>query len=153
MRNLVKKTVSSFIALYSPAFAAQGPFDSLANFADATNLSHPASFFAKEYFDTNGVSPLFTSELVAAATQVNYGTPVANIHGVGALVSLAATGAVAVKGGNRQIFENFLGASGATLRLGKDARVTEVLKLDAPTGKRSTWVVRTATGGGTFDVS
>jgi prenylcysteine oxidase/farnesylcysteine lyase len=153
VRSLVKATVANFLELYSPSFAARGPFDSLASYADATNLSLPASFVAKDYFDKHAVSPLFSAELVSAATQVNYGTPVSQIHGVGALVSLAATGAVAVKGGNRKVFENFLGSSGATLRLGEQARVTEILKLDAAKGQRPQWVVKAPGGGGTFDVS
>jgi len=102
----------------------------------------------------SGVGELFTDELISAATQVNYGSPVTQIHGVGALVSLAATGATSVHGGNRRIFEEFVGRSGARLRLGETARVQSILKLDAAKGKRAQWVVKTASGvgGGTYDV-
>ncbi|GAA6030143.1 hypothetical protein JCM8097_009283 [Rhodosporidiobolus ruineniae] len=152
-RSLVKDTVSSFINLYSSSFVSGGAFSSLANFSVATNLHDAAASYADEYFTSRSVSPLFTSELISAATQVNYGSPVTRIHGVGALVSLAATGAVSIKGGNRRIFEEFVWRSGARLRLGQDAKVESLLKLDASKGKRAQWVVKTASGigGGTYD--
>lgn len=155
VRSLVKETVGNFLNLYSPAFVSQGAFASLGNFSTATHLQDAASKYANEYLSSKGVSDLFTNELISAATQVNYGTPIDRLHGVGALVSLAATGAVSVKGGNRQIFEEFVGRSGARLRLGENARVHSLMKLDAAPGKRAQWLLRTASGvsGGTYDVS
>lgn len=154
VRTLVKSTVDSFVDLYSPSFVSSGAFNSLHNFSAATNLQDASSSYADEFFASHSVSPLFTNELVSAATQVNYGSPISEIHGVGALVSLAATGAVSIKGGNRRIFEEFVGRSGARLRLGKTAKVETLLKLDAEKGKRAQWIVKTAAGGvgGTFDV-
>ncbi|KWU45646.1 hypothetical protein RHOSPDRAFT_32568 [Rhodotorula sp. JG-1b] len=171
VRSLVQKTVASFVNLYHPEFVSQGAFTSIANFSAATTLQAAASVSASDYFSSQGVSDLFTNELTSAATQVNYGTPVSRLHGVGALVSLAATGAVSVRGGNRQIFEEFVGRSGARLRLGENARVEELLKLDAGVRRRrrrqhrtadqeatertarAQWVVKTASGigGGTYD--
>lgn len=153
VRSLVKTTVSSFLDLYSATFVSSGAFNSLHNFSVATNLQEASSFYADEYFASRAVSPLFVNELVSAATQVNYGSPISEIHGVGALVSLAATGAVSIKGGNRRIFEEMVGRSGARLRLGKSAKVETLLKLDAEKGKRAQWIVKTAGGiGGTYDV-
>ncbi|ORY55012.1 Prenylcysteine lyase-domain-containing protein [Leucosporidium creatinivorum] len=146
VRSLVKTTVSSFLRLYSPAFISSGAFSSLSSFATSTNLSYPSTLSGLDYFTTEGVSPLFTTELIAAATAVNYGTPVGEIHGTGALVSLAATGAVSVKGGNRRIFEAFLGASEARLKLSKTGKVVEIVKLDAAKGARAQWVVKTEAG-------
>lgn len=108
---------------------------------------------ASEYFKSNSISPLFTNELIAAATAVNYGQPVSKIHGLGALVSLAAQGAQAIRGGNRKLFEAFIGSSRARLRLGPTAKVQQIVKLDQNDGKRPQWIVRTPGGGGTFDVS
>ncbi|TNY24016.1 Prenylcysteine lyase-domain-containing protein [Rhodotorula diobovata] len=152
-RSLVKSTVDSFLRLYSPDFVSQGAFDSLANFSAATNLAAPASHYADEYLTHEGVGELFTRELISAASQVNYGTPITRIHGVGALVSLAATGATSVRGGNRRIFEEFIGRSGARLRLGETARVQSVLKLDGTKDRRAQWLVKTVSGvgGGTYD--
>ncbi|KAK4703033.1 prenylcysteine oxidase / farnesylcysteine lyase, partial [Phenoliferia sp. Uapishka_3] len=153
VRDLIKTTVDDFTSLYSSDFVSSGAFDSLHSFSASTNLTHPSSLTALEFFNSNKISTLFTTELIAAATTVNYGTPVSKIHGVGALVSLAATGATAIKGGNRKIFENFVGASGARLRLGKGGTVTEIVKLDAVEGQRAQWMIKTASGngGGTFD--
>lgn len=50
-----------------------------------------------------------------AATRVNYAANLAYIHGLEAAVSLATEGAVAVAGGNWQIFDGMARASGATL--------------------------------------
>ncbi|GAA5932145.1 hypothetical protein JCM3775_004250 [Rhodotorula graminis] len=152
-RSLVKSTVDNFLRLYSADFVSQGAFASLANFSTATHLAGPASHYADEYLTHSGVGELFTDELISAATQVNYGSPITQIHGVGALVSLAATGAMSVHGGNRRIFEEFVGRSGARLRLGETARVQSILKLDATKGKRAQWVVKTTSGvgGGTYD--
>ncbi|GAA5927561.1 hypothetical protein JCM1841_002340 [Sporobolomyces salmonicolor] len=153
VRSLVQSTVKGFLSLYSPDFVSRGAFSSIANFSAAIDLESPAAHLASDYFREQGVNSLFTNELIAAATTVNYGSPIDQIHGVGALVSLAATGAVSIRGGNRQIFESFVGSSGARLRLGSSARVTELLKLDASSGKRAKWIVKTASGeqGGTYD--
>ncbi|GAA5822985.1 hypothetical protein JCM10212_006528, partial [Sporobolomyces blumeae] len=154
VRSLVARTVSSFRSVYSPSFVSLGGFSSLANWASVTNLARPAALWASEYLEDQGVGSLFANEVVAAATTVNYGSPIDQIHGLGALVSLAATGAVSIKGGNRKMFEGFVGASGATLRL--ETRVTEILKLDkrdVDEGTRAKWVVKTESGqgGGTYD--
>ncbi|GAA5896918.1 hypothetical protein JCM6882_007308 [Rhodosporidiobolus microsporus] len=153
LRSLVKATVSHFLDLYSSDFVSQGAFSSLANFSAATQLQEAASQHADVYFASQSVSPLLVNELVSAATQVNYGSPITRIHGVGALVSLAATGAVSVAGGNRQLFEEFLGRSGARLRLGENAKIESLWKLDGGKEKRAQWVVKTASGvsGGTYD--
>ncbi|KAK4052040.1 hypothetical protein OIV83_002334 [Microbotryomycetes sp. JL201] len=151
VKSIVGKTVGNFLALYSPAFAALGPFDSIQDFANATNLLEPASTRAGPYLEKYAPSSgLFVNELVGAATAVNYAQPIRNISALGSLVSMAATGASAVKGGNRRIFQEFLARSDATVKLG-DA-VKSVTKLDAPKGKRPQFVVKTAGGsGGTFD--
>lgn len=108
----------------------------------------PASSTARKFFDSESISRRFVDELVSSATQVNYGTSVESIHALGALVSLAATGAQSVEGGNRRIFEQFAARSRADIRL--NTRVEEIVRLDD--GK---WVVKTESGqnGGVFDVS
>lgn len=152
--TLVKSTVASFNSLYTSSFVSQGPFTSLETFANSTSLLGPLATTSQDYFAKNGVNPLFTNELVSAASTVNYGTPSSKIHGVGALVSLAAEGAMSVKGGNRKIFQEFLTRSGAEIKMGKEGTVEEITKLESIDGTRSQWVVRTKGGrGSTFDVS
>lgn len=67
---------------------------------------------------------------------------------------MAASGAAAVKGGNKVVFEKFIKGSGAIVKRGEAGRVTELVRLDKEDGERTQWIVRTADGGGgTFDVS
>lgn len=75
-----------------------------------------------------GASKLFLEELVEAATRVNYGQNVDAIHALGAGVSLAATGARGIEGGNFHVFEQMIGESGARLRLGDHGAVSGIIK-------------------------
>lgn len=80
---------------------------------------------AGDYFYSKGVAKLFIEEMIEAATLVNYGQEIYSIHGVGGGVSLAASGAVGVQGGNYRIFEEMLGKSdNLKLRLGIHGEVT-----------------------------
>jgi prenylcysteine oxidase / farnesylcysteine lyase len=76
-----------------------------------------ASQTGLEYFTQNGVGENFVRELVNAATRVNYAQDVDQIHGLETAVSLAATGASAIEGGNWRVFDQFLNRSGAQLLL------------------------------------
>lgn len=168
MKALVKGTVDSFVSLYSRSFVSSplSPFTSYANFSTSLGLLPPAQQYASDFFAQEGVSELFTNELISAGTQVNYGTPIDEIHGLGALVSLAANGAVSVKGGNKRIFEEFVLRSGAEIRL--ETKVKEILRLDEDGDEkenegeketssnrgRARWVIKTqdGNGGGVYDV-
>ncbi|SCV72807.1 BQ2448_4344 [Microbotryum intermedium] len=142
IQSLVKTTVNDFLGLYQAAFVSRGAFSSLFDFARATNLASMTGSTASDFLiNRHKVGSLFVKELVAAATQVNYGTPVSKIHAVGALVSLAASGASQVVNGNRRIFEHFVARSGSRLRMGEGAAVTEIEKID---GDRPRWRVRTS---------
>ena len=150
VRALVKTTVQSFLDIYSQSFASFGPFESWGELARAVNLSHPAALTGADYFKSKDVGEGFVNELVAAATQVNYGTSVHEIHGLGALVSLAANGASAIKEGNRRIFEEFLARSGAGFRL--NATVEALTRVDeTEAGKRDQWLVKSSAGEATYD--
>lgn len=150
VREIVKSTVSSFTNLYEYNFIRHGPWTNMIEFVKRTNLSLPIAMYANDYFTTQKINPLFVNELIAAATTVNYGTPVSAIHGVGALVSLAATDAVEVQGGNRKIFDNFITHSNAEIRT--SSKVTGVVPLYAEKGQRIRWVVQTATDQEIYDV-
>jgi prenylcysteine oxidase / farnesylcysteine lyase len=87
-----------------------------------------------DYFVAKGVSKKYTNELIEAGTRVNYGQVsfapfliaqpphrlkqnVLDIHALEGAASLAASYASGVRGGNFQIFENFLNRSGAKVHL------------------------------------
>lgn len=84
---LVKETVASFLAIYQPAFASWGPFETWGDLGRTVNLTHAAALTGADLFRGKDVGARFVNELVSAGTQVNYGTPVSQLHGLGALVS------------------------------------------------------------------
>jgi prenylcysteine oxidase/farnesylcysteine lyase len=96
---------------------------------------------ASELLDLEGVSKAFSREIVEAATRVNYAQAGAfltlpssylrdennqqnldKIHALEGLISMASSGAYSVKGGNYQIFEEFIKRSGATINLNTEVR-------------------------------
>jgi prenylcysteine oxidase/farnesylcysteine lyase len=88
-------------------------------------LNDIAAKDAGDYFYEQGVAKLFSEEMIEAATLVNYGQEIYSIHGVGGGVSLAASGAAGVTGGNYKIFEEFLArCDNLKLRLGIHGEVT-----------------------------
>jgi len=86
---------------------------------------------------SRGISLKFAHELVQAATRVNYAANLPNIHGLETMVSMASN-AMAIKGGNWQIFKGMIGASNANLLL--NTPVTNIVKND-----NHTWTVESQT--------
>jgi prenylcysteine oxidase/farnesylcysteine lyase len=105
---------SKFASLYLPAAARWKSVEDLSVHLGWKVL---AARTASEHFVDAGVSRQFTHEMIEAATRVNYGQDADEIHALGAAVSLVAENASGVKGGNFQIFEHFLNASGARVAL------------------------------------
>jgi len=60
---------------------------------------------------------MFTNEIIESAPRVNYAQDVDSIHGLETACSLAANTATSVRGGNWQIFEQFVERSGAQIFL------------------------------------
>jgi len=96
-----------------------------------------------EYLDTHGIAPKFTREMVEAATRVNYGQDSDQIHALEGACSLATTGATSIKGGNWQIFEQFLKRSQANVFLN-----TTVLSIKQKSEGK--WTVKTNDGTGHY---
>lgn len=107
--------------LYSPSSPAFPSIQSL-----ISRFSWPPLLAQSVYekLTTSSVGTLFVEELVGAATRVNYGQNPQEIHALGGLVTMAASKASSVNGGNWQIFEKFLKRSKAKVYLN-----TEVTKL------------------------
>lgn len=135
-QKLVGKLVDAFLHLYDPTYMHRTghdaqrtesgyPWSSIEDLARAMKLDDVAAQSAGDYFYGSGVSKLFIEEIIEAATLVNYGQEIYSIHGVGGSVSLAASGATGVVGGNYQIFESMIGHSEALkLRMGSHGEVT-----------------------------
>ncbi|CAE6398946.1 unnamed protein product [Rhizoctonia solani] len=114
VRALVKDMVNSYMNLYQP----RTPHPSIASISSSLNFTHITAVSTSKYLADNGVSPLFVHELVEAATRVNYGQNVDDIHALEGMVSMAANGAHSVAGGNWQVFDRWVKESGAKVHLG-----------------------------------
>jgi len=113
-RNAVQETVRRFLQMYKdPIF----PFRSLTDAVSAVDLASVVGVTGAEHLKKAGVTGLFAQELIQASTRVNYAQDLANIHGVEAMVCMATNGAMAVKGGNWQMFAEMIMASGAGVLL------------------------------------
>ncbi|PWN36762.1 uncharacterized protein FA14DRAFT_140693 [Meira miltonrushii] len=174
-QKLVGKTVDAFLRLYDPAYMHKSkdekkatdtnnsssntesgyPWRTIEDLAKAMSFDQMVARSAGDYFYLQSVSKLFIEEIIEAATLVNYGQEVYSIHGLGGSVSLAASGATGVVGGNYKIFESMLGHCEALhLRLGIHGEVTGLAKFKTLTeaGSTTKWWLGTKSGyGGLFD--
>ncbi|KAI7253408.1 hypothetical protein KC352_g12101 [Hortaea werneckii] len=115
--NLKRSTIASFLTLYdSPIF----PFDSLTHAAEQVGLRAATNVSGETYLRTHGIRGDFGREVVQAATRVNYAQNLRWIHGLEAMVCLAADGAVAVKGGNWRVFDRMVEDAGTARMLGSE---------------------------------
>ncbi|KAH9964500.1 hypothetical protein BC827DRAFT_1265775 [Russula dissimulans] len=102
------------VTLYEPE--AQN-WSSIEELNDAFDWTELTSRTGAEYFEGHDVSQKFAHEAIGVGTRINYAQNIDGILGLGATVSLAASGGVRVKGGNRKIFEQFVERSGTQVFL------------------------------------
>jgi prenylcysteine oxidase/farnesylcysteine lyase len=100
------------------------PFASLQDAVDSTGLAAYTGLTGKEVLKNAGVSAMFGREIIQASTRVNYASNLGGIHGLETLVCMAIEGAMAVDGGNWQIFERMVKESAARVFL--NTSVTDV---------------------------
>ncbi|KAG5650639.1 hypothetical protein H0H81_011522 [Sphagnurus paluster] len=136
--ELVDSAVKSFLTLYT---IETPKWDDMSGLTTALNFKDMVEKTAADYFVERGVSKKYTEELIEAATRVNYGQNSDDIHGLGGAISMAATGAKGIQGGNFQIFEEFLKRSGANVHL--DTAITEISEVLSPSPQ---WEVKSALG-------
>ncbi|TKY88640.1 hypothetical protein EX895_002271 [Sporisorium graminicola] len=151
--GIVKKQLSYFAGLYNPSFLharssavseeeGEGsslsgyPWSSIEDLAAAVNATALVETTGMQFFKDRRVSELFIEEMVEAATRVNYAQDTDKIHGFGALVSLAASGATGVKQGNYRIFQEFARRSGAHILTGVEGQVAGIVRFDSLTPER-----------------
>lgn len=135
---MVKDLVDSFLQLYQPKFLHEHgkdnvthsgfPWTSIEALAKSLKFDDAAALDAHTWFYNKGVSQLFVEELIEAATRVNYGQNTDKIHALGAGVSLAASGATGVIGGNYRIFQGLLAKSDALVHLADRGEVTGIVR-------------------------
>lgn len=113
-QKLMQSTIGRFLRLYEePLF----PFRELDEVAARVGLVDFTASTGKEILMKGGVSEKFSREIIQASTRVNYGQNIAGIHGLETLVCMSTDGAMSVDGGNWQIFDRMVKASGADVRL------------------------------------
>nr|XP_019048632.1 hypothetical protein I302_02404 [Kwoniella bestiolae CBS 10118]OCF27562.1 hypothetical protein I302_02404 [Kwoniella bestiolae CBS 10118] len=120
----VTEIVQNFLKLYDPAFlSSRGPTESIEEHAESAGLgvAYTAKTGENWALDDLGVSEAWMGEFWEAATRANYATDMPQIHALGAGVSLAASGASSIQGGNWQIFKGMLDESKATVKLNTQA--------------------------------
>jgi prenylcysteine oxidase/farnesylcysteine lyase len=126
--NLVKSTVATFLRMYEPPFF---PFRSLSQVALDLRLDQFTTVTGEQLLKANGISDTFSRDIVQAATRVNYASDLANIHGLETMVSMAADGAMAVLGGNWQVFATMLQRCNATCNVLRETAVSSIAKAKA----------------------
>jgi prenylcysteine oxidase / farnesylcysteine lyase len=122
-RSATRVAVGDFLKFYDrPIF----PFASIQEAVDATGLAEYTGVSGTEVLQRAKVGELFAREIVQASTRVNYASNLGGIHGLETLVCMAIEGAMAVEGGNWQIFDRMAYLSADAVFL--NARVTEVTR-------------------------
>ena len=118
-QRLMKSTVGRFLSMYEePVF----PFTSLDWAATRVGLVDWTAQTGEQVLKKNGIGDKFAREIVQASTRVNYGQNLVGIHGLETMVCMATDGAMAIDGGNWQIFDKMVSASGSDIKLKTEIR-------------------------------
>ncbi|KAL2421441.1 hypothetical protein ABEF95_006743 [Exophiala dermatitidis] len=121
-RRATNAALGTFLKFYDqPLF----PFQSLQEVVDQTGLDDYTAVSGREVLRHAGVSDLFSREIVQASTRVNYASNLGGIHGLETLVCMAIEGAMAIEGGNWQIFHEMVKRSASRVLL--NTTVTDII--------------------------
>lgn len=113
-QQLMKTTVGAFLKMYDePHF----PFKDLSQTAYDVGLTEATAATGEQFLQANGIQGPFGMDIIQASTRVNYAQNIDKIHGLDSMVCMATDGAMSIQGGNWQIFDGMLKASGAELLL------------------------------------
>ncbi|EIW73268.1 hypothetical protein M231_03632 [Tremella mesenterica] len=126
----VKVLLKKFANLYNPLWLAEkGAPSSIEDFAERAGLGKEyTTRWGEEYaLKVVGVGEKWESEIWEGSTRVNYASDMSDIHALGASVSMATGGAMAVQGGNWRIFQSMSEDSKATVHLG--TQVVDIIPL------------------------
>ncbi|RMZ82546.1 hypothetical protein DV738_g1683, partial [Chaetothyriales sp. CBS 135597] len=129
VQRLTQAMVARFLTLYEePVF----PFKVLQQAVAETELMPFMALTGLELMREKGISDSFASDIIQASTRVNYAQNIAQIHGLESLVCMATDGAMAVEGGNWQIFDQMTKRADVTVH--HSSLVTAVVR-DQDSGK------------------
>ncbi len=121
-QNLMKSTVGSFLKMYDAPYF---PFRDLSQVAHDVGLTGITALTGEQLLDAHQISRSFGTDIIQASTRVNYGQNLGLIHGLETMVCMATDGAMAVKGGNWQIFAEMIHAAKADLHLNTSVQSIE----------------------------
>lgn len=113
-QRLTTSTVEKFLKMYDGPYF---PFRDLSETVQAIGLLDFTGHTGQQVLEKAGINQKFSTEIIQSSTRVNYGQNLGVIHGLETLVCMATDGAMSIKGGNWQIFDQMIRASGANLRL------------------------------------
>ena len=101
-QRLMKDAVGRFLNFYeAPTF----PFATLQSAVMKNKLLEFTSQPGSETLASAGISDAFARDIIQASTRVNYAQNLGQIHGLETMCCMATSGAMAVEGGNWQIFD------------------------------------------------
>ena len=125
-QRLMKKVTARFQRMYEkPIF----PFGSLDDAVIHVGLLDLTAATGIETLEKESIGVKFSTDVIQASTRVNYAQNLDGIHGLEAMVCMATEGAMAIDGGNWQIFDRMVNKSMADVRLRTnvlDIKETEV---------------------------
>lgn len=113
-QRLMKSTVDKFLKMYEEPYF---PFADLSETVEAVGLLDFTGHTGQQVLERAKIGQKFSTEIIQSSTRVNYGQNLGVIHGLETLVCMATDGAMSIEGGNWQIFDHMIRASGANLRL------------------------------------
>lgn len=113
-QQLMKKTVGAFLKMYDEP---QFPFRDLSQTAYDLGLTEATAATGEQFLQANSIQGSFGTDIIQASTRVNYAQNLDQIHGLESMVCMATDGAMSIQGGNWQIFDGMLKASGAKVLL------------------------------------
>ena len=118
-QRLTQSTIARFLKFYEqPIF----PFSTLQEAVAKTQLLDFTARAGDEVLSKAGISDAFARDIVQASTRVNYAQNLDQIHGLETLCCMATDGAMAVEGGNWQIFTEAVKRSEASVSLNTTVR-------------------------------
>ncbi|POR36147.1 Frequency clock protein [Tolypocladium paradoxum] len=138
--RLAKSVVGMFMKLYEEPYF---PFRSLTQRAFELGLDKITGMTGEQFLAENNINGDFSGEIIQAATRVNYASNLAYIHGLETTVAFATEGAVAVAGGNWQIFDKMVHRSGAALYRNTSVTSISFDKDDAKQGAPRKYLIST----------
>lgn len=147
-KSHVKSCLSKFLKIYSlPAFRSITELASQLDLLPLLNSTGWESFTdstsSQEATSLPSYKNKFLSEVVSAATRVNYAQELTSLHGLMSAVSFVTEAETySIQGGNRQIFAKMAESSGATLSLNTTvSSISRTPPIDGRRMNRGNWRV------------